>query len=96
MKKDLEDIAHSYLDRVDRLVKLGSIQSNESFNNTVTSKAPKNRYVIMSNCCAVLSINYVDYGIKSRKFNVKYEFCTLLLQGGVYLSWLAYKKNFPL
>jgi hypothetical protein len=43
LKRDLEQLAQTYFDRVDRLVNLGSTQANESFNNTVASFAPKNR-----------------------------------------------------
>ncbi|XP_062585112.1 uncharacterized protein LOC134246768 [Saccostrea cucullata] len=44
LKEDLEKLAKSYIDRADRLMNLGSTQANESFNNSVASFAPKNRF----------------------------------------------------
>ncbi|CAC5420498.1 unnamed protein product [Mytilus coruscus] len=44
LKEELDKLAQSYIERADRLLNLGSTQSNESFNNSVASFAPKNRF----------------------------------------------------
>lgn len=45
LKNELDQLAQSYIDRADKLLNLGSTQRNESFNNSVASFAPKNRFV---------------------------------------------------
>ncbi|CAC5369589.1 unnamed protein product [Mytilus coruscus] len=44
LKEELDKLAQSYIERADRLLNLGSTQSNESFNNSVASFAQKNRF----------------------------------------------------
>ncbi|VDI84350.1 Hypothetical predicted protein [Mytilus galloprovincialis] len=44
LREELDKLAQNYIERADRLLNLGSTQSNESFNNSVASFAPKNRY----------------------------------------------------
>ncbi|XP_063438317.1 uncharacterized protein LOC134719241 isoform X2 [Mytilus trossulus] len=44
LREELDKLAQSYIERADRLLNLGSTQSNESFNNSVASFAPKNRF----------------------------------------------------
>lgn len=46
LREELDKLAQSYIERADRLLNLGSTQSNESFNNSVASFAPKNRYAL--------------------------------------------------
>ena len=41
LKDDLQETISTYADQAEKLANLGSLQSNESFNNTVASKAPK-------------------------------------------------------
>ncbi|CAC5422359.1 unnamed protein product [Mytilus coruscus] len=41
LKEELDKLAQSYIERADRLLNLGSTQSNESFNNSVASFAQK-------------------------------------------------------
>ena len=43
LRLSLEKLVKQYQGCVDRLAYLSSTQVNESFNNTVTSKAPKSR-----------------------------------------------------
>ncbi|CAG2198046.1 unnamed protein product [Mytilus edulis] len=44
LREELDKLAQNYIERADRLLNLGSTQSNESFNNSVASFAPKNRF----------------------------------------------------
>ncbi|XP_063406005.1 uncharacterized protein LOC134689966 [Mytilus trossulus] len=44
LREELDKLAQRYIERADRLLNLGSTQSNESFNNSVASFAPKNRF----------------------------------------------------
>ncbi|XP_021350881.1 uncharacterized protein LOC110448777 [Mizuhopecten yessoensis] len=44
LKEELQKLTQIYKDRTDRLLNLGSTQANESFNNSVASFAPKNRF----------------------------------------------------
>ncbi|CAC5375466.1 unnamed protein product [Mytilus coruscus] len=44
LKKELDKLAQSYIEIADRLLNLGSTQSNESFNNSAASFASKNRF----------------------------------------------------
>ena len=44
LRTDLDNIFSSYVMNVDKLSKLESSQANERFNNTVASKAPKNKH----------------------------------------------------
>lgn len=44
MLEDLQKILDSFINSADRLLKMGSTQGNESFNNIVASKNPKNRF----------------------------------------------------
>lgn len=41
---DLQKVFEYFLKNVDRLLNMGSTQANESFNNIVASKHPKNRF----------------------------------------------------
>lgn len=41
---DLQKVFEYFLNNVDRLLNMGSTQANESFNNIVASKHPKNRF----------------------------------------------------
>lgn len=41
LRDDLQKTISTYADQTEKLANLGSSQSNESFNNTVASKAPK-------------------------------------------------------
>lgn len=44
MLEDLQKILDSFINSAERLLKMGSTQGNESFNNIVASKNPKNRF----------------------------------------------------
>lgn len=44
LKTDLEALFKTFIDSKEKLACLGSSQGNESFNNTVASKAPKTRH----------------------------------------------------
>jgi hypothetical protein len=44
LKLKLENLFKVYADNADKLAPYGSTLTNESFNNTVASKAPKNRH----------------------------------------------------
>lgn len=44
LKVDLTSIVDFYISQADRLVDLGSTQSNKSVNNTVASKTPKSTF----------------------------------------------------
>lgn len=44
MLEDLQKIPDSFINSAERLLKMGSTQGNESFNNIVASKNPKNRF----------------------------------------------------
>ena len=43
LKKDLSDLFKVYAENAEKSAPLGSTQANESFNNMVAAKAPKNR-----------------------------------------------------
>lgn len=44
LRKELETLVEKYKGRIENMRDLGSTQSNENFNNIVSTKAPKNRY----------------------------------------------------
>lgn len=44
MLEDLQKILDSFINNAERLLKMGSTQGNESFNNIVASKNPNNRF----------------------------------------------------
>ncbi|CAC5424477.1 unnamed protein product [Mytilus coruscus] len=66
----LNKIFHDYIDNIDKLVPCASTKENESFNNMLTAKAPKNKHYSASsslearvNCTVAqknLSFNYVS------------------------------------
>lgn len=43
LRKELETVVEKYKGRIENMRDLGSTQSNENFNNIVSTKAPKNR-----------------------------------------------------
>lgn len=43
LRKELETLVEKYKGRIENMRDLGSTQSNENFNNIVSTKAPKNR-----------------------------------------------------
>jgi hypothetical protein len=55
----LNGLVKTYKAKAGNLAFLGTSQANESFNNTVASKAPKSRYVLL--------YNYISYSPKVRK-----------------------------
>ena len=46
LKEALHKLVQQYIAKADHLAYQGSSQDNESFNNIVTSKAPKARYIL--------------------------------------------------